>query len=97
MQYRRDALGLPVVKEAPHVLSGLFGALNENRLVTDILLLFGNGRDVLTHDLRADLHVTDRMVTVGFGITLPNLYAMRHELAHGRLVIVVAHNATGNA
>jgi hypothetical protein len=49
------------------------------------------------HDLRADLHVADRVIGIGLGIAFPDLDRMRHQLAHGRLKVVVADHPAGDA
>ena len=97
VQHRRDVLRLPVVEEPLHVAHRLGFALDEYRLVADRLLLLVDRADLRVHHLGADLHVADGVVAVGLGIALPDRYRMRHQLAHRRLVVVVADDAAGDA
>src|SRR3546814_7790838 len=54
--------------------------------------------DVCSSDLlRTDLHVADGMIAKGLGVALPHRHGVGHELAHGRLEVVVAHDAAGDA
>jgi len=64
---------------------------------SDGLLLLVDRGNVLAHALGADLHVAHRVVAIGLGIALPHLDGMGHQLAHGRLEVVVADDATGDA
>ena len=52
---------------------------------------------VLAHAFGADLHVADRVIAVGLGVALPLIDRVSHELAHGRLEVVVADDAAGDA
>jgi len=36
------------------------------------------------------------MIAQHVGMALPNRYAVRHQLAHRRLIVIVAHDAAGN-
>jgi hypothetical protein len=72
-------------------------ALDEHRVVADGLLLLVDRAHLRVHDLRADLHVADRVVAVGLRVAFPDRDRMRHQLAHRRLEIVVAHDAAGDA
>ena len=91
------ALGAPVREELLHVrvAGGLAG--HERRVVADLLLALVDGREVGLLRLRADRHVADGVVGVGRRIGLPDLDAGLHELLHGRLEVVVAHDAAGDA
>ena len=93
VQYRRDVARLPVVEDALHVCERFTLALDERRFVADRFLLLVDRRDLRVHDIRADLHVADRMIAVGLGVALPDRHAMRHQLAHRRLIVVVADDA----
>ena len=97
MQDRGDALGLPVVEDGAHVLQAVGLALDEDRLVADLLLLRVDAGDVLVHHLRTDLHVADGVVAEGLRVALPHRYAVRHQAAHRRLEVIVAHDAAGDA
>src|SRR5262249_53007690 len=54
-------------------------------------------RDVLVHRRRGDLQVADRVVGERLRVRLPHADRVRHELAHGRLEVVVADDAAGDA
>src|SRR3546814_4080994 len=97
VQHRGDALGLPVVEQPLHVEVAFLGTLDEDRLVADRLLLLVDRGDVGAHHLRTDLHVADGMIAKGLGVALPHRHGVGHELAHGRLEVVVAHDAAGDA
>ena len=97
VQHRGDALGLPVIEEALHVALGLRRALDEDRVVADGLLLAVDRGDVFVHHLRGDLHVADGVIAEGLGIALPDRHRVCHELAHGRLEVVIAHHPAGDA
>ena len=73
------------------------GALDEHRLVADRLLLLVDRGDVVAHAFGADLHVAHGMIGVGLGVALPHLDGVGHQLAHGRLEIIVADDAAGDA
>ena len=72
-------------------------AFDEDRGIADRLLLLVDRADLLVHHLRADLHVADGMVAEGLHVALPDLDALRHQLAHRRLEVVVADHAAGDA
>src|SRR5262249_8659548 len=55
-----------------------------------------DGGDLRMHHFRADLHVADRVVAVRRRVAFPDRHAMRHELAHRRLEVVVAHDTAGD-
>ncbi len=97
MQHRGDASCLPVVEQKPHVAVGGGGPVDEFGLIADRALLLVDRGDVLAHAFGTELEVTDRMIAEGFGVALPHLDGVRHELAHGRLEIIVADDATGDA
>src|SRR5210317_2591008 len=97
VKYGGDSLGAPVVEIATHIFGAVFAALDEYRLIADCLLLTANRSDIFMHAFAADLHIADRMVTVGLWITFPRVYAMRHQLTHCRLKIVIANETTGDA
>ena len=97
VQYGGDAPGLPVVEQAFHVGRGLLLALDEDGLVADFPLLPGNARHLLVHHFGADLHVAHGVETESLGVAFPDRDAVRHESAHGRLVVVVADDSARNA
>src|SRR5450755_2447640 len=97
MQDRGDTLRLPIAEQAAHVLERRGFTLDEYGLVTDRLLLLVDRADLRVHDLGADLHVSDRVIAVRLRVALPDRDRMRHQLAHRRLVIIVAHHAAGDA
>ena len=90
-------LRLPVAKQPLHVAHAFGLALDEDRLVADRLLLLVDRADLRVHHFGADLHVADRVIAVGLGVALPDRHAVRHQLAHRRLVVVVAHDAARDA
>jgi hypothetical protein len=92
-----DPLCPPVVEQSAHVVRRGLRTLDENRLVADLLLLLGDAGDVLAHALGAYLYIADGMVVVLLRVALPHRHAVGHELAHGRLEIVVAHDAAGDS
>src|SRR5262245_13543299 len=96
MQHGRDAFGLPIIEDRPHVFRAVGFALDEDRLVADLLLLLVDAGDVLMHHLGADLHVADRVIAEGLRIAFPDRHAMRHQAAHRRLEVVVAHHAASD-
>ena len=61
------------------------------------MLLPEDGANVIAHGLGADLHIADRVEAVGIHVAFPDLDALRHQLAHGRLEVIVAHHAAGDA
>ena len=65
--------------------------------VADLLLALVDGGEVGLLHLRPDRHVADRVVGVGGRVRLPDLDAGLHELLHGGLEVVVAHDAAGDA
>ena len=75
----------------------LVGAFDEHGLVADRLLLLVDRADLRAHAFGADLHVADGVIAVGLGVALPDIDPMRHQLAHRRLVVVVAHDAARDA
>ena len=91
------ALGLPVTKKLVHVFCAVIGAVDETRFVADCTLFFIDACNLLLHDCRANLHVTHRVVAVGFSIGIPHGHAVRHEFTHGRLVIIVTNNTASDA
>ncbi len=93
MQNRRDVARLPVGEEFAHVAKRLALAFDEFGFVADRLLLLVDRADLVVHDFRADLHVPDRVVAVRRRVALPHGHGVRHQLAHRRLVVVVAHYA----
>ena len=96
MQYRGNALRLPVIEESSHVVMRFPRTFDKDRLVSNVFLLLSDGRDILAHHLRTDLHIAHGMVTVGFGVTLPHLDTVGHQFAHCRLVVVVTDYTAGN-
>src|SRR5262249_4919868 len=53
--------------------------------------------DVGVHRLRGDLQVADGVVGERLRVRLPDADRVRHEFAHGRLEVVVADDAAGDA
>ena len=96
VQHRGNPPGLPVVEQRLHVVGRILFTLDEDRFVTNFLLLPGDAGNVLVHTFRADLHVANGVITKPFRVGFPNADAVRHEFTHGRLVVVVAHHATGD-
>ena len=88
---------LPVREHRLHVAVAVAGTLDEHRRVADRLLLLVDRADLLVHAFGADLHVADRVVAQGLGMLLPDLDAVRHQLAHRRLIVVVADDTAGDA
>ena len=97
VQQRRHALRPPVGEELLHVRVDLGLALDQGRAVADLLLPLVRRREVAVHHRRAEGHVADGVVGVGLGVGLPDLDVGLHELAHGGLVVVVAHDAARDA
>ena len=92
MQNRSNAFGLPIMKDIfLHVIAAVPFAFDKGRFIADFGLLFVNFGYIFVHGFRRDLHVTDRMKAVRFGILLPQMNAVGHQLSHGRLKIVVAY------
>ena len=85
------------LKRPQHVPARFGFALDEDRFVADRLLLLVDRADLRVHHLGADLHVADRVIAVRLGIALPDRDRVRHQLAHRRLVVVVADDATRDA
>ena len=96
VEHGGDALGAPIGKQALHVAFAVSGAFNKNGFVANRLLLGMDGCHVLAHRLAADLHVAHRVIAVGLWVALPDIDRVRHQLAHGRLEVVVANHATGD-
>src|SRR4029077_3211538 len=92
-----DALGLPILQQALHIGHRVLLALDEDRLIADLLLLLGDAGHLLMHDLGADLHIAQGVIAEGLRIALPDGDAVGHEAAHGRLVVVVADDPAGDA
>ena len=92
-----DAGGPPVAEDALHVVEGGLLAVDEHRLVSDRLLLLVDRGHVVTHLGVGDLEVADGVVLERLGVRLPHLDGVGHELAHGRLEVVVADHAAGDA
>ena len=88
---------LPVRQHGLHVAVAVACTLDEHRAVADRLLLLVDGADLLVHAFGADLHVADRVVAQALGMLFPDVDAVRHQLAHRRLVVVVADHAAGDA
>src|SRR6476659_2059484 len=97
VQNRGDAFRLPIVEQALHIFLTVNSTLDKRGLVADRLLLLIDRGDILMHTFGADLHVAHRMIGVGLGVALPDLDRLSHELAHGRLEVVVADDAAGDA
>ena len=97
VQDRGGAGRLPVVEQTAHVLQRVLLALDELGGIADRPLLLGDRGHVLVHALGADLHVADRVVVKGLGVALPDLDAVGHQFAHGRLEVVVADHPAGDA
>ncbi len=97
MQHAGDAPGLPVVEQALHVFHRVLFALDEHRGIADGPLLLVDRGAALVHHLGRNLHVADGMVAVGPGVAFPHPDRVGHELPHGRLEIVVANDAAGDA
>jgi len=49
------------------------------------------------HYLRADLHVSYRMVAIRLSVAFPDLDGVGHQLSHGGLKVVVPDHAAGDA
>ena len=96
VEHGGNTLGAPIGKQALHVAFAVSGTFNKNGFVANRLLLGMDGCHVLVHRLAADLHVAHRVITVGLSVALPNIHRVRHQLAHGRLKVVVANHATGD-
>src|SRR5262249_26238811 len=64
--------------------------------ISDFLLTLSDAGHVGMHDLRADLHVSDGMVAEGLRIAFPYFDALRHQLSHRRLEVVVAYDSTSD-
>ena len=61
------------------------------------LLLLVDLRDVAVHDLGRELHVADAVVRERLRVGLPHRDRVRHELTHGGLEVIVAHDPAGDA
>ena len=97
VQDRRHAARAPVGEDRLHVRVAGALAGHERRVVADLLLALVDGSEIGLLHLRPDRHVADRVVRVGGRIRLPDLDAGLHELLHGGLEVVVAHDAAGDA
>ena len=97
VQHGGDAARPPVAEQPPHVPQALGLAFDEGRGVADLALLPGDRGHVRVHHLRAELHVAHRVVAERLGVALPDLDAEGHQLTHGRLEVVVADHAAGDA
>src|SRR5215471_8688383 len=97
VQDRGGAGRPPVAEHRQHVRAAVALPLDEHRGVADRLLLGVDLRDVLVHRLRGDLQVADGVVGERLRVRLPDADRVRHELAHGRLEVVVADDAAGDA
>ena len=65
--------------------------------VADPLLAFEHLDEIALLCRRPERQVTRPVVVQGVGRQFPDLDARRHELAHRRLEVVVAHDAAGDA
>ena len=97
MQYRSDALGLPITEVLLHVLRAVCLAFDKGRFITNVFLLLSDAGHVFVHDFWADLHVSHSVVVKRVRVGFPDINTVRHKLAHGRLVIVITHHAAGDA
>src|SRR5699024_5649675 len=97
VQNRGDAGGAPIVEDVFHVAPRGGFTFDEYRVVAYGALLLVDLGHVLAHAFMADLHVTDRVIAERRGVGLPDAHAVLHELTHGRLEIVVADDAAGDA
>ena len=66
-------------------------------MIADCLLLGGDLHYVLAHGFGADLHITGIVEVIGLRVALPKINAFRHQLAHGRLEVIIADHAAGDA
>ena len=92
-----DVLRLPVREEILHVRPAVGLALDEGRRVADRALLLVYLRDVAVHDLGTELHVADAVIREGVRVRFPHRHRVLHQLAHGGLEVVVAHDAARDA
>lgn len=96
MKYIGDALCAPVREQTLHLALTLRGALDENRFISNRLLLGVDCRHIFTHGFTADLHVPHRVVAVGLWVALPDVHRVGHEFAHNGLKVVIANHPAGN-
>ena len=97
MEQDRDAGGLPVGEHVAHVLGAGLGALDQDGIVADRLLLGVDLDDVVVHRLGPELDVPDTVVGERVGVGLPERHGVRHQPAHGGLEVVVADDPAGDA
>ena len=90
------ALRPPVREHLPHVLAHLGLADDQVGRVADPGLPLVHLGQVADLALGAQRQVADRVVAERLRILLPHLDVGGHQLAHGRLVVVVAHDAAGD-
>ena len=97
MKNRGDAFGAPIAENFFHIGMAIRFAFDEIGIVANGFSLLVNLRDILMHIFRRDLHVANSVVLKGFGMRFPMTHRMGHQLAHGGLVVIIAHHTTGDA
>ena len=88
-----NAPGLPVKQDVLHVLHARGLALDQLGRITDVEMGLVHRSNLFVQGLRTEEQSADGVIAVCCRIALPDLDAVLHQLAHGWLEIVVAHNA----
>ena len=96
VQQHRGPGRLPIREQAGQVGLARAGAVDQLGLVPDGLLLGVDLPDVGPHALRRDLQVAHRMVGECLRVGVPDAHRVRHQLAHGRLEVVVPDHPAGH-
>ena len=91
-----DALRPPVREHRQHVLAHLALADDQLGRVADVLLPLVDLGQVADLALGAQRAIADRVVAERLRILFPDLDVGGHQLAHRRLVVVVADDAAGD-
>ena len=83
-------------EQAAHVRRHLGLARDQLRLVADPLLALEDRAEVVLLGAVAERDVARAVVGERLGVRLPDVHAGGHQLLHGRLEVVVAHDAAGD-
>jgi hypothetical protein len=96
VQADAEAGRAPVGEERAHVVGNLGLPQDQVGLVADPLLALVDRREILHLIAVAERDVAGAVVVERLGVGLPDFHASRHQLGHGGLEVIVAHDAAGD-
>lgn len=97
VQDRIDSRRPPIAENRFHISVGFLAAADESRFVSDGALLAVDFFDSGAHRGGRNLQIADAVVGKSRRIGFPHGDAVRHQFAHRRLKIIVAHHAASDS